>query len=130
MIVTVELRRIVPAMVIAERKVWYANVQQQPLTRKKYILGWLKEYLKNRGIMSMSNFLKTNLVATVLPFQVIYGKWKKEKCNTSSYMGSLTNCESIFQHNKKVFFMTPRETSDHYLSISRWTSEQTIWTSY
>ena len=46
------------------------------------------------------------------------GNERKKKCNTSSYMGSLTNCESMFQHNKKVLFMPPRETSDHYLSIS------------
>ena len=30
-------------------------------------------------------------------------------------MGNFTNCESIFQHNKKLFLMPPRETSDHYL---------------
>ena len=29
-------------------------------------------------------------------------------------MGSLRNCESIFQHNEKVLSMPPRETSDHY----------------
>ena len=32
---------------------------------------------------------------------------KKKKCNTSSYMRSLTNCENIFQYSKKVFFMPP-----------------------
>ena len=30
-------------------------------------------------------------------------------------MGNLTKCESIFQHNKKLFLMPTRETSDHYL---------------
>ena len=118
-IFTVELRQIVPSMVIAERKVWHASVQQQPVTWKKYILGWLKESLKNRSVMTMSKLLKTNFMAAVLPFQVIYRKWKKKKCNTNSYMASLTDCESIFQHTKKVFFMYPRETSENYLSTSR-----------
>ena len=117
--VTVELRQIVPSMVIAERKAWYTNVQQQPVTRIKFVLDWLSS--KNRGFMTMSNLLKTSFMPTVLPSQVIYGKWKKEKCNTSPYMGNRTNCESIFQYNKKVFFMPPQETSDHYLSISGWT---------
>ena len=31
---------------------------------------------------------------------------------------ALTWEENIFQYNKKVFFMPPQETSDHYLSIS------------
>ena len=106
-------------MGIAESKAWYANVQQ-PVTRKKYILDWLKESSKNRGIMTMSNLLKMNFMPTVLPSQVTYGKFKKKKCSTSSYMGSLTNCENIFQSNKKVFFMPPWETSDYYLSISGW----------
>ena len=66
-------------MVIAEKKAWYTNVQQQPVTRKKYILDWLKEISKNRGIMTMSNLLKTNFMPTVLPSQVTYEKWKKEK---------------------------------------------------
>ena len=78
-IAAVELRQIVPSMVIAERKVWYTNVQQQPVTQKKYTLDWLKETLKNRGIMAMSNLLKTNFMVTVLPCQVIHGKWKKRK---------------------------------------------------
>ena len=78
----------------------------------------MKKSSKNRGIMTMSNLLKTNSMPTVLPFQVTYGKWKKEKCSTSSYMGSLKNCENIFQYNKKVFFMPLREISDHYLPIS------------
>ena len=43
------------------------------------------------------------------------GNKKKKKCSTSSYIGSLTNCENIFQYNKKTFFMSPRETSDPYL---------------
>ena len=77
--VNVELRKIVPSMVIAERKVWYTNVQQQPVIRKKYILDWLKESSKRRGMMTMSNLLKTNLMPTVLPSEVMYGKWKKKK---------------------------------------------------
>ena len=68
-----------PSMVIAEKKEWYTNVQQQPVTRKKYILDWLKESSKNRIIMTMSNLLKTNFMPTVLPSQVTYEKWKKEK---------------------------------------------------
>ena len=34
----VELRQVASSMVIAERKVSDINVQQQPVTRKKYIL--------------------------------------------------------------------------------------------
>ena len=34
----------------------------------------MKKSSKNRGIMTMSNLLKTNSVPTVLPFQVTYGK--------------------------------------------------------
>ena len=41
---------------------------------KKHILDGLKENLKNRGIMTMSNLLKTNFIPTVLLFQVIYGE--------------------------------------------------------
>ena len=120
--VTVELRQIFLSLVIAERKGWYANVQQQPVTGKKYILDWLKESSKSRGIMTMSDLLKTNFMPTALPFQVIYGKWKKEKMQHQLLHGSLTNCENIFQYNNKVFVMPPRETSNHFLSISGWTT--------
>ena len=70
-------------MVIAESKAWYTNVQQQPVTGKMYILDWLKEISKNRGIMTMSNLLKTNFMPTELSSQVMYGKWKEkgEKSN-------------------------------------------------
>ena len=93
--VTVELRQIVPSMVIAERKAWYTNVQQQPVTRKKYILDWLKESSKNRGNMTMSNLLKTSFMPTALPSQVAYGKLKKEK------MGSFTNCKKYSNITKR-----------------------------
>ena len=76
-------------MVIAETKAGYTNVQQQPVTRKKYILDWLKESSKNRGIMTMPNLLKTSFMPTALPSQVAYGKLKKEK------MESFTNCKNI-----------------------------------
>ena len=49
------------------------------------------------------------------PLKLCMGNEKKKKCSTSSYIGSLTNCENIFQYNKKTFFMSPRETSDPYL---------------
>ena len=98
------------------------NVQQQPVTRIKFVLDWLSS--KNRGFMTMSNLLKTSFMPTVVPSEVIYGKWKKKKCNTSPYMGNLTNYESIFQYNKKVLFMPLQESSDHYLSISGWTIRQ------
>ena len=38
--VTAEFRQIVPSMVVAERKAWYTNVQQQPVTKKTYI-SWI-----------------------------------------------------------------------------------------
>ena len=66
-------------MVIAERKAWYTNVQKQPVTWKKYIVDWLKDSSKSRGIMTMPSLLKTNFMPTALPFNVIYGKLKKEK---------------------------------------------------
>ena len=59
----------------------------------------------------MSNLLETIFRLTVLLFQVMYGKQKTEKqkkCNITSYMGSHTNWESIFQQNKKVFLMPPQ----------------------
>ena len=56
------------------------------------------------------------------PFKSCMGIEKKKKYNTNSSMGSLTDCESIFQYNKKVVFMPPQETSDHHLSISEPTS--------
>ena len=77
--VTVELRQNFPSVLISEGKAWYANIQEQPVAREKYILDWLKESSKKKGIMTMSNLLKTNSMPTVLPFSVTYGKWKKEK---------------------------------------------------
>ena len=79
LIVTVALRQIVPSMVIPEKEVLYTNVEQQPVTRKKYIMAWLKESLKNKGIMTMPNLLETKFMLTVLFFLVMYGKWKIEE---------------------------------------------------
>ena len=75
----VELRQIASSMVIAERKVSYINVQQQPVTRKKYILDLLRESLKSKSTMTISNLFKTNFMRTVLLFRVMYGNWKIEK---------------------------------------------------
>ena len=41
---------------------------------KKVYLGLTEGEFKNRGIMTMSNLLKSNFMPTVLPFQVMYGK--------------------------------------------------------
>ena len=41
---------------------------------EKVCLGLTKAELKNRGIITMSNLLKTNFMPTVLPSQVTYGK--------------------------------------------------------
>ena len=60
-------------------------------------------------------YFENQFYANRLPFLVTYMKWKK-KCNTSSCMGSLTNCERIFRHKKRVLY-SPRAISDHYLSI-------------
>ena len=64
-----------PSMVITERKAWYTNAQQQES------ISWIdwKRIQKTYCIMTMSNLLKTNFMSTVLPSQVVYGKWKKEK---------------------------------------------------
>ena len=40
---------------------------------KKVYLGLTEGEFKKRGIMTMSNLLKTNFMPTVLPFQVMYG---------------------------------------------------------
>ena len=41
---------------------------------KKVYLGLIEGEFKKRGIMTMSNLLKTNFMRTVLLFQVMYGK--------------------------------------------------------
>ena len=41
---------------------------------KNVYLGLTEGEFKNRGIMPMSNLLKTNFIPTVLPSQVTYGK--------------------------------------------------------
>ena len=46
---------------------------------EKVCLGLTKAELKNRGIITMSNLLKTNFMPTVLPSQVVYVKSKKGK---------------------------------------------------
>ena len=67
-------------MVTAEKKVWYTNVQQQPVTRKKCIVDWLKNSLKNDHYDHAKSLkFVFNFMLTVLPFQVMYGKWKQEK---------------------------------------------------
>ena len=72
---------------------------------KKVYLGLTeKEFKKQRyydHVKSFKNKFYAN--STTLSSHV----WEMKKCNTSSYMGSLTNCENIFQYNKKVLFMPP-----------------------
>ena len=133
LILAAELRPTVPSMVIGERNVSNTNVQQQSVTRKKYILDRLKKGLESivKSTRKIAKSFKnkfygnsTNLLSN------IWKKKKCKKCNIGSYMRSLTSWGSIFQQNKKMFFMPPPETNDHYSSIFRWTSEHMIWNSY
>ena len=53
----VDLRQIVPSMVVAERKVSYTNVQQQPATQKKVYLGLTEgEFKKQRYYDHVKSF--------------------------------------------------------------------------
>ena len=91
---------------------------------KKVYLGLTEGEFKRQRYYNHVKSFKNEYYAnsTTLSSHVWELKKKKKKCNSSSYMGSLTDGESIFQYNKKVFFMPPRETSDHHLSISGRTS--------
>ena len=90
---------------------------------KKVYLGLTEgEFKKQRYYDHVISFKNEFYVNTTTLWSYLWQMKKKKRCNTSSYMGSHTNCESIFQYNKKEFFMPPRETSDHYLSISGWTT--------
>ena len=82
LIVTIELRQITPSMLIAERKVWYTNVRQQSVTRKINIFDWLRESLKSKSTMNVSNLFETNFMPTVLLTRVMYWKWKIKKDET------------------------------------------------
>ena len=89
---------------------------------KNVYLGLTEGAFKKQRYFDHVNLLKRILCQQYYTFKLFMGNEKKKTCSTSSYMGSLTNCENIFQYNKIVFFMSPRETSNHYLSISRSTT--------
>ena len=86
---------------------------------KKVYLGLTEgEFKKQRYYDHVKSFKNEFYANSTTLSSHVWEMTEKEKCNTSFYMGSLANCKSIFQYKKKVFFMPPRETSDHYLSIS------------
>ena len=79
------------------------------------------EFIKERYYGHVK-LLEISFMSTVLLFRVMYvciGNEKSKNCKSNSFIESLTNCESMFQHNKKLFFMPPRETCYHYLPIFR-----------
>ena len=79
------------------------------------------EFIKERYYGPVK-LLEISFMSTVLLFRVMYVcivNEKSKNCKTNSFIESLTNCESIFQHNKKLFFMPPREACYHYLPIFR-----------
>ena len=81
---------------------------------KKVYLGLTEgEFKKQRyynHVKSFKNEFYAN--STTLPSYV----WEMKK--RKNVAPALKNRENIFQYNKKVFFLPPREISDHYLSIS------------
>ena len=83
---------------------------------KKVYLGFTEGELKKKRYYDHIKSFKNEFYANITTLSSYVWEIKKRKY---VYMGSLTNCKSIFQYKKKVFCMSPRETSDHYLSISR-----------
>ena len=90
---------------------------------KKVYLGLTEgEFQKQRYYDHVKSFKNKIYANSTTISSYLWQIKKSKKGNANSYMGSLTNCESIIQYNQTVFFMPPRETSDDYLSISRWTT--------
>ena len=89
--VAVELKQIVPSMVIAERKAWYTNVQQQPVF-------WLteRELKKKRGTTTLSNLKSEFYASSTILSSYVWEMKKRKNVTPALILGSLKNCESIF----------------------------------
>ena len=70
---------------------------------KKVYLGLTEgEFKMQRYYNHVKSFRKEFYANSATLFNSV---WEMKNRITSSYIGNLTNCESIFQHNKKVFVM-------------------------
>ena len=78
-------------MVIAERKAWYTNVQQQPVF-------WLteRELKKKRGTTTLSNLKSEFYASSTILSSYVWEMKKRKNVTPALILGSLTNCESIF----------------------------------
>ena len=105
--VTVGLRQIVPSVVIAERKNVIYKCTATTCNSKKVDLGLTEGELKKQRYYDHVKSFKNEFFANSTTLSSYVWEIKKRKCSTSSYIGSLTNCENILQYNKKVLFMPP-----------------------
>ena len=75
---------------------------------KKVYLGLTEGEFKKQTHYDHIKSFENEFYANSTTLSCYVWKMKKsKKYSTRSYMGSLTNCENIFQHNKNVFFMPP-----------------------
>ena len=89
--VAVELKQIVPSMVIAERKAWYTKVQQLPVTRLTE-----GEFKKQKHCDPVKFFKNEFYASSTTLSSYVWEMQKRKNITAAPILGSLTSCESIF----------------------------------